>query len=249
MLFHSTVFGPIKSRRLGTSLGVNLEPNNGKICSFDCVYCEAGLNKDGREDTVMPTREQVYSDLEAYLKGDHEPLDTITFAGNGEPTLHPEFAEIIDDTIRLRNRYAPQTQISVLTNAWQIKNPKVAMALRKVDNNILKLDSALPASVAAINRPNTGEFDLEAHINDMAQFAGNCIIQTLFLTGNTVDNTTDAEVAALLKAYAVIQPKSVQIYSLDRKTPFDTLKPVTREFLDGVAVKIRKLGIGVTVTI
>lgn len=249
MLFHSTIFGPIHSRRLGTSLGVNLEPDNGKICSFDCVYCEAGLNKDGRDDKVIPTRQKVRDDLEEFFRGNSEPIDSITFAGNGEPTLHPEFAEIIDDTIRLRNRYAPQTQISVLTNAWQIKNPKVAMALRKVDNNILKLDSAIKSSVLAINRPNNPDFDLDAHIRDLAMFSGNCIIQTLFLTGNTVDNTTDAEVSALLKAYAVIQPKSVQIYSLDRKTPFDTLRPVTREFLDGVAAKIRKLGIGVSVTL
>jgi len=249
MLFHSTIFGPIHSRRLGTSLGVNLEPDNGKVCSFDCIYCEAGLNKDGREDTQLPTREKVRADLEAFFKNNTEPIDSITFAGNGEPTVHPEFDLIVDDTIKLRNSYMPKAQISVLTNGWQIKNPKVAMALRKVDNNILKLDSAIASSVAAINRPNTGAFDLDAHIKDMSQFAGSCIIQTLFLTGDTVNNTTDAEVDALLKAYAVIQPKSVQIYSLDRKTPFETLKPVTLEFLNGVAAKIKKLGIGVTVTL
>jgi len=249
MLFHSTIFGPIHSRRLGTSLGVNLEPDNGKICSFDCLYCEAGLNKDGRDDTKIPSREKVRADLEEFFKTNTEQIDSITFAGNGEPTLHPHFYEIITDTIKLRNSYMPQSQISVLTNGWQISNPKVAKALKMVDNNILKLDSAIASTVLAINRPNTPHFNLDDHIKAMAEFAGSCVIQTLFLKGDTVDNTTDAEVSALLKAYSTIQPRSIQIYSLDRKTPFDTLKPVTLEFLNGVAAKIKNLGIGVTVTL
>lgn len=248
MLFHSTIFGPIRSRRLGNSLGINLAPNNGKICSFDCVYCECGLNKDGREDRTIPTRANVKEALEDFLKNTNDVIDSITFAGNGEPTVHPEFDSIIDDTIMLRNRYMPKAQISVLTNAWQITNPKVVRALKRVDNNIMKLDSAIPESVTAINRPVNPEFDLSAHIKDLSQFCGTCIIQTLFLTGDTVDNTTDAEVAALLKAYAQIQPRMVQIYSLDRKTPFSTLHPASAEFLNEVASKIKKLGISVLVT-
>lgn len=248
MLFHSTIFGPIRSRRLGNSLGVNLAPNNGKICSFDCVYCECGLNADGREDHVIPSRSEVKSALEEFLKQTTEDIDSITFAGNGEPTVHPEFEEIINDTIVLRNRYMPKAKISVLTNAWQISNPKVARALRRIDNNILKLDSAIQSSVKAINRPVNPEFDLDAHIKDMAQFCGTCVIQTLFLKGDTVDNTTDEEVSALLKAYARIQPRMVQVYSLDRKTPFSTLCHASDEFLNDVAAKIKKLGFSVLVT-
>lgn len=250
MLFHSTIFGPIRSRRLGVSLGVNLEPDNGKICSFDCIYCEAGLNKDGREDKQIPSRQKVKDDLESFFKSKPEPVDSITFAGNGEPTLHPEFATIIDDTILLRDKYMPKAQISVLTNAWQIGRPEVSAALKKVDNNILKLDSAIASSVSAINQPNNRNFDIDAHIKSMAeQFGGNCIIQTLFLTGPGIDNTTDEEVNALLKAYKLINPKSVQVYSIDRKTPVDGLKQVTQEFLDAVAARIRDLGIEVTVTL
>lgn len=248
MLFHSTIFGPIRSRRLGNSLGVNLAPNNGKICSFDCVYCECGLNADGREDHVIPSRSQVKESLEEFLKNTNEQIDSITFAGNGEPTVHPEFDGIINDTIMLRNRYMPTAKISVLTNAWQVSNPKVARALKMVDNNILKLDSAIASSVSAINRPVNPEFNMDEHIRLLTQFSGTCVIQTLFLTGDTVNNTTDEEVNALLAAYAKIQPRLVQLYSLDRKTPFSTLHPASEEFLNSVAVRVKKLGIGVLVT-
>ena len=206
------------------------------------------MNADGRDDRVIPSRSQVRTDLEEFLKNTREEIDSITFAGNGEPTVHPEFEEIVNDTIMLRNRYVPSAKISVLTNAWQVSNAKVARALKKVDNNILKLDSAIASSVSAINRPVNSEFDMDAHIRNLSQFCGTCIIQTLFLTGETVNNTTDAEVSALLRAYAVIQPRLVQIYSLDRKTPFATLHPVTEEFLNEVAAKIKKLGFSVLVT-
>ena len=248
MLFHSTIFGPIHSRRLGNSLGVNLAPNNGKICSFDCVYCECGLNADGRDDRVIPSRAEVKEKLDSYLKTANEQIDSITFAGNGEPTVHPEFDGIINDTIMLRNRYIPSAKISVLTNAWQVSNPKVAKALKMVDNNILKLDSAIASSILAINRPVSPVFNIEEHIRLLAQFSGTCVIQTLFLTGDTVNNTTDEEVSALLAAYAKIQPRLVQLYSLDRKTPFNTLHPASEEFLNSVAVRVKKLGIGVLVT-
>lgn len=248
MLFHTTIFGPIRSRRLGNSLGVNLAPNNGKICSFDCIYCECGLNADGREDRVIPSRTEVREALGEFLKKSTEEIDSITFAGNGEPTVHPEFEEIINDTIVLRNRYAHTAKISVLTNAWQIGNPKVVRALKKVDNNILKLDSAIAETVKAINRPVDEKFDIDEHIKRLSQFCGTCIIQTLFLTGDNIDNTTDAEVAALLKAYAIIQPRMVQIYSLDRKTPIEGLKHASNEFLNEVAAKVKKMGISVLVT-
>ena len=164
ILFHSTIFGPIHSRRLGASLGVNLSPNDGKICSFDCVYCEAGYNSQGAGTTGLPTREKVAHDLEAKLslmKESGEPLDVITFSGNGEPTLHPQFAEIIDDTIALRDKYFPLVKISVLSNSTRLDDEKVVAALRKVDNNILKLDSAITPTMRLIDQPNSPSFTSE----------------------------------------------------------------------------------------
>lgn len=157
VLFHSTIFGPIHSRRLGSSLGINLMPNDGKICSFDCLYCEAGYNAQGPGTSGLPAREEVRKQLEAKLrqmKEQGQPLDVITFSGNGEPTLHHDFAGVIDDTIALRDLYFPDVKISVLTNATRICRPAVAAALRKVDNNIMKLDSAIASTVEAIDRPN-----------------------------------------------------------------------------------------------
>lgn len=251
MLFHSTIFGPIHSRRLGVSLGVNLEPDNGKICSFDCVYCECGLNEDGREDTKIPTRAEVKKALEnklvTYIKGNEPTIDNITFAGNGEPTMHPDFNGIIDDTIELRNRYTPETKISVLSNAWHLSRKEVFIALRKVDNNILKLDSAITETVLKINRPVNPNFNLQEHIDNLSKFNGNCTIQTLFLRGNTCDNTTPEEIKAWLDALKIIQPKMVQIYSLDRKTPYDTLQAVPLSELKSIEVKVRKLGLNTLV--
>ena len=252
MLFHSTIFGPVHSRRLGVSLGVNLLPDNGKICSFDCVYCECGLNADGRDDRVVPAREKVAGDLEEFLAGyiasGKPAIDSITFAGNGEPTLHKQFAEIIDDTIAIRDRIVPAAKVSVLSNAWQLKNKSVFNALSKVDNNILKLDSAIPASITAINRPMNPNFDIDDLINHLAMFKHNCIIQTLFLRGETCDNTTEEEINAWLDALKKISPKEVQIYSLNRKTPYDTLRHVGIDELNAIAARVQALGLRTHVT-
>lgn len=252
MLFHSTIFGPVRSRRLGVSLGVNLLPDFGKICSFDCVYCECGLNADGTADRHMPSREKVAADLRSYLTRHNEeggePIDSITFAGNGEPTLHKDFALIIEDTKALRDELAPGAAISVLSNAWQIGNAEVAAALRSVDNNILKLDSALPASIGAINRPVNPKFDIDTLINRLAGFGGQCIIQTLFLRGISCDNTTEEELTAWLAALDRIRPREVQIYSLDRKTPYDSLRHVSLDELNSIAARVRELGLKTHVT-
>ena len=255
MLFRSTIFGPIRSRRLGVSLGVNLSPNDGKVCSFDCVYCEAGYNSQGAGTTGLPKREDVSRELEAKLlamKQAGEQLDVITFSGNGEPTLHPHFGEIIDDTIALRDKYFPIVKISVLSNSTRLGNEKVVAALRKVDNNILKLDSAITSTMRLIDQPTSPSFTSEGVVNELVQFSGQCVVQTMFLRGEhdgkKIDNTTPQEVEALIEAYKRISPRQVMIYSIDRKTPEQQLEKVTREELEVIAAKIREVGIDVTVS-
>ena len=245
VLFHSSVFGPIHSRRLGTSLGINLSPNDGKVCSFDCIYCEAGYNAQGAGKTGLPDKTKVLHDLETKLremKEKGEKLDVITFSGNGEPTLHPEFPEITDEVTRLRDKYFPKAKVSVLTNSTRIFTPAVAEALKKVDNNILKLDSAIDDTMRLIDRPNDKDFTVERTVEALKQFAGTGIIQTMLLRGShngeKVDNTTPEEIDALIDAYKAIRPASVMIYSLDRSTPEEKLVKVPKEELEGFARKI-----------
>ena len=245
VLFNSTIFGPIHSRRLGTSLGINLMPNDGKVCSFDCLYCEAGFNAQGAGKTGLPGVDRVLGDLEVKLeemKEKGENLDVITFSGNGEPTLHPEFPEIVDGVLRLRDRYFPEAKVSVLTNSTRIFTPAVAEALKRVDNNILKLDSAIEPTMRLIDRPNDSGFTVERTVEALKQFAGTGIIQTMLLRGShdgkPVDNTTPEEIEALIEAYKAIQPASVMIYSLDRSTPEERLVKVPLDELQGYADRI-----------
>lgn len=254
VLFHSTVFGPIHSRRLGTSLGINLLPDDGKVCTFDCVYCEAGYNAQGTGTTGLPTTERVRHDLEAKLrqmKENGETLDVITFSGNGEPTLHPQFAEVVGIVNELRDKYFPQARTSVLTNSTRIFDPKVARALRLVDNNILKLDSAINPTMRLIDNPVSTDFTVERLVDALKQFSGTGIIQTMFLrgehNGRRIDNTTDEEIDALIAAYREIRPKEVMIYSLDRSTPEERLEKVERPELERIADRIRAAGIDVMV--
>lgn len=245
VLFHSTIFGPIHSRRLGVSLGINLTPDDGKICTFDCLYCEAGFNAQGPGTTGFPPRERVARLLETRLKNMNEaeqPLDVITFSGNGEPTLHPEFKGIIEDTLRIRDKYYPNAMVSVLSNSTRLENTDVTDALRLVDNNILKLDSAITPTMRAIDRPTRPSFTSETAIKDIAKFGKQCIVQTMFLRGEydgvRIDNTTPVEVDALIDAYKRINPREVMIYSIDRKTPAETLEKVSKEELQKIADKI-----------
>ena len=218
VLFHSTVFGPIHSRRLGISLGVNLSPNDGKVCSFDCLYCEAGFNAQGAGVSGLPSRSEVRSRLEEKLRdmqASGSGLDVITFSGNGEPTLHPDFAGIVDDTLALRDRFFPSAKVSVLTNSTRIDRDDVVGALKKVDNNILKLDSALDGTVRLVDRPNMPGFTAEAVVERLKVFKGTGIIQTMMLRGEwegvKIDNTTAEEVDALIDAYRAIMPREVMI--------------------------------------
>ena len=254
VLFHSTIFGPIHSRRLGISLGVNLMPNDGKICSFDCVYCEAGYNAQGPGKSGVPTRDEVKRELKQKLEqmqAEGKGLDVITFSGNGEPTLHPQFREIVHDVLVLRDHYYPQAKVSVLSNSTMAARPHVAEALLKGDNNILKLDSASPATMRAINQPASLQVQPQGIIDDLKQFAGQCIVQTMFVRGEhngvKIDNTTEAEVQALIAAYKQIEPREVMVYSLDRPTPEQHLSKVPREELEQIGATIEAAGIKVQV--
>lgn len=255
VLFHDTIFGPIHSRRLGTSLGINLMPDDGKICSFDCLYCEAGYNAQGAGTTGIPPRAEVARQLDSRLKAMREAgdaLDVITFSGNGEPTVHPDFPGIIDDVIALRDRYYPDVKISVLTNSTQIHKPAVVEALKKVDNNILKLDSAVEDTMRRLDRPVSPLFTVAAVVERLGQFAGEGIIQTMLTRGShdgvTVDNTTNAEIDALIDAYRCIRPRQIMIYSVDRATPEQSLERVPREELQAIADRITAAtGIAVSV--
>lgn len=250
ILFHSTVFGPIHSRRLGVSLGINLMPSDGKVCSFDCIYCEAGYNAQGPGRKGLPTRESTRDDLTRKLQEMSQagkPLDVITFSGNGEPTLHPEFAGIIDDTLALRDRFYPGAKVSVLSNSTRIFDPEVEKALKKVDNNILKLDSAIEDTMRLIDVPQQSGFTVDRVVEALCRFEGQAVIQTMLLRGEhdgkRVDNTTPEEIDALIEAYRRIRPREVMLYSLDRSTPEERLEKVEREEIDRIATLVEKAGI------
>lgn len=252
IIFPAPIFGPVHSRRLGVSLGLNLLPGNGKVCSFDCIYCECGYNKDFRTKSPLPSREEVSTALEAKLKDMKEngpAPDVLTFAGNGEPTIHPKFPEIIDDTIALRNQYFPEAKISVLSNAAHINRPKVFEALRKVDNNILKLDTVNEDYIRLVDRP-AGRYVLSEVIENMKAFRGECIIQTMFVKGTfngiDVDNTTDEYVLPWINVVKEIAPRQVMIYTIDRETPDQFLRKAIHEELDQILDLLNNEGIPTT---
>lgn len=254
VLFHETIFGPIHSRRLGSSLGINLMPNDGKVCSFDCLYCEAGYNAQGQGTTGIPKRESVKKALNEKLKTlkeDGQNIDVITFSGNGEPTLHPQFKLIVHDTLMLRDRYFPEAKVCVLSNATMASKPAVAEALKMVDRNILKLDSAIYSTFHALNRPVSQNVNPSSLIYDMKAFEGQCIVQTLFVRGEhegkKIDNTTDEEIEALINAYKEINPQEVMVYSIDRQTPEHNLIKVPKEELEKIGERIKEAGINVQV--
>ncbi len=248
IIYPSPIFGPVQSRRLGISLGINLLPPDGKVCSFDCIYCECGFNEAHRPKQPLPTREQVAEALERKLRQmqeDGQMPDVLTFAGNGEPTCHPHFAEIIDDTILLRDQYCPKAKVSVLSNSTMIHRPVVHDALLRVDNNILKLDTIDPDFIRQVDRPN-GPYDVEAIIERMKAFHGHVIIQTMFLKGLGIDNTTDRYVSPWLEAVKAIAPSQVMIYTIDRETPDHSLRKATREELDAIRDRVIAAGIPCT---
>jgi wyosine [tRNA(Phe)-imidazoG37] synthetase (radical SAM superfamily) len=254
VIYPSPIFGPVHSRRLGVSLGINLLPADGKVCSFDCIYCECGFNADHRAKKPMPTREEVKDALEAKLQNmqaNGPAPDVLTFAGNGEPTMHPHFPEIIADTLELRDKYFPQAKVSVLSNATMITKPTVREALAKVDNNILKLDTIDMDYIHLTDRP-VGKYSVENIIENMKAFEGQCIIQTMFMKGTylgkDVDNTSDNFVLPWLEQVIAIAPRQVMIYTIDRETPAHDLKKATHEELDRIGELVRQAGIPCSVS-
>ena len=253
-LFDKIVFGPVSSRRLGVSLGINLLPTACKVCNFNCIYCECGWNMPNSKHEKLPSREEVREALSMQLKqmaSENKPPDVITFAGNGEPTLHPQFGPIIDDTIELRNEHCPNARIAVLSNATRINQESVFRALQKVDQNILKLDAATDSLVETLNQPNQ-PYSVEKTVNNLMRFNGDFILQTLFVkgtyNGSTVDNTTPNEVAKWLKIVEMLHPKEVMVYTISRDTPAQGLKNISKKELEQIAQQVRLLNIAVSVS-
>ncbi len=245
IIYPSPIFGPVHSRRLGISLGINLLPADGKVCSFDCIYCECGFNEDHRPKLPMPTRQEVAKSLEMKLKqmqAEGQLPDVLTFAGNGEPTCHPHFPEIIGDTIALRDRYCPEAKVSVLSNSTLIHNQRVHDALMRVDNNILKLDTVDASYIKKVDHP-AGNYDVTRIIERMKAFNGHLIIQTIFFHGPGVSNLAEQYVGPWLEAVKDIAPSQVMIYTIDRETPTPSLSKATHEELDAIRDRVIAAGI------
>ena len=272
VIYPSPIFGPIHSRRLGISLGINLQPADGKVCTFDCIYCECGFNSDHRPTLPRPSRQLVAQKLEEQLQkmvAEGQLPDVLTFAGNGEPTGHPHFAEIIDDTIRLRDQYCPNAKVCVLSNSTMIHRPEVHDALMRVDDNILKLDTVDPTYINMVDRP-TGHYDVQQIIEHMKSFHGHIIIQTMFMRGTlnvprnatlskrecskfkvqsskfNVDNTGEEFVGPWLEVVKQIKPQQVMVYTIDRETPAQGLEKATHEQLDAIRDRVIAAGIPCT---
>ncbi len=249
VIYPSPIYGPVHSRRLGLSLGINLMPADGKICTFDCLYCECGFNADRRTHSAYPTREAVAEALGYQLikmHNNNEHPDVLTFAGNGEPTGNPYFPEIIDDTVRLRDKWCPQAKISVLSNSTFIGREKVRQALMKVDNNILKLDTVNAEYIRRVDRPTQPTYDVHKIIENMKWFNGHIIIQTMFMKGDGTDNTGDEYVLPWLEAVKAIKPQEVMVYTIDRETPDRKLLKASHEELDRIKALVIDAGISCT---
>ncbi len=249
VLYPSPIFGPVHSRRLGISLGINLMPADGKVCSFDCIYCECGFNKEHRAHAPRPTREEVAQALEKTLQEMQQEgvsPDVLTFAGNGEPTAHPDFAAIVDDVLKVRDRWCPRAKVSVLSNSTFLHKPAVVEALKRIDNNILKLDTVDAEYIRRVDRPNA-HYDVKEIIENLKQFDGQLIIQTMFMKGTSngvsVDNTGDEYVLPWLEAVKEIRPRQVMIYTIDRETPDHDLLKATHEELDRIVKLLQENGL------
>jgi wyosine [tRNA(Phe)-imidazoG37] synthetase (radical SAM superfamily) len=250
ILFDEIVFGPVRSRRFGVSLGMNLLPLNEKLCSYDCIYCECGLtgHEKGHKPKLYPAAQIIESLRERLiiLKSEGVFPDNITFAGNGEPTLHPEFPEIIENTIGLRDQYFPEAKITVLSNATMLNNDRVKQALLQIDNNVLKLDAGTENTFRIINRP-LNKITLSEVVQQLLEFHGNLTVQTLFLrgevNGNFIDNTIESEVQPWLIFLERIRPKLVMLYPIDRRTPFASLEKISELELNRLAERVEEIGL------
>ena len=231
--FDDIVFGPISSRRLGSSLGVNILPSKGKLCNFDCVYCECGWNRDGVAERAFPRLDDVAAALEsrmAEVASSGQAVDSITFSGNGEPTLHPDFPEIIDITLHLRDRFFPDAKVSVLSNATLVGRPKVMEALMKVDNPIMKIDASSDELVKMINKP-VGHYSLAEVVGNLRKFDGMFILQTMFLKSRDFDTLSPEALEAWMDIVRELRPREVMVYTIDRETPDRTLEKCPVDYM------------------
>ncbi len=249
MLREETVFGPIYSRRLGSSLGINLLPEKGKICNFDCIYCECGWNRDGLDDRKIPSAAEVREALEAKLvqcAADSVAIDSITFSGDGEPTLNPEFPQIIDDTLALRDRYYPGTKVSVLSNATRAHIPAVFAALRKVDNPIMKIDAPSDALVARINHPAPG-YSLARVVEALKGFEGDFVLQTMFLRSADFDTSSPEVLDGWMKIVRELRPREIMVYTIARPTPEQGLQKFTPEQMRSLVSPLLDEGFNISI--
>jgi wyosine [tRNA(Phe)-imidazoG37] synthetase (radical SAM superfamily) len=248
MLWKDIFYGPILSRRLGFSLGVNLLPVKRKICSFNCVYCECGLNDNSAPKEQMPTLtdfETAITHTLSDLKNKNQKLDHITFSGNGEPTLHPDFDKIIDITIKYRDKFYPECKIAVLTNSTNVRLERVFTSLNKIELPICKLDAGSERLYQLIDAP-VGSVSLDEITEQLTRFNGKIVVQSIFLKGNinneSIDNTTPEELEQYITRLKLINPKMVMIYSLDRVAPFSTIEKLSKEELQKIADYIKSNG-------
>lgn len=231
MIREETVFGPIHSRRLGSSLGINLLPQKGKICNFDCIYCECGWNRDGLQDKTLPSAADVRNALEdklRSLRAEGVGIDSITFSGDGEPTLNPEFPQIIDDTLALRGRYYPEAAVSVLSNATRAHIPEVFKALRKVDNPIMKIDAPTAELAARINNPAPGYDPLKV-ADALRGFSGDFVLQTMFLKSSDFDSSSPEVLDGWMQIVRDLRPREIMVYTIARPTPQQGLEKFSEE--------------------
>ena len=227
--FDEIVFGPIFSRRLGSSLGINLLPSKGKLCNFDCVYCECGWNKDGKGDGKFPELHEIERALEKKMSvaaAEGIPVDSITFSGNGEPTMHPDFPAVIDATLRLRDRFFPDAKVSVLSNATLVGRKEVADALMRVDNPILKIDASSDELIRKINKP-VGRYRLSEIVEALKMFDGRFVLQTMFLRSPDFDTVSPEALSAWMDIVRELKPREIMVYTIDRETPDKSLGKYT----------------------
>ena len=256
LLFNEIVYGPVHSRRLGVSLGINISPPDGKRCTFDCIYCECGLNIERRTQTSAPKREDVKKALIeklSLMKSEGVYPDVITFSGNGEPTMHPDFAGIIDDTLEVRDALSPLAKVAVLSNSTMIHKDDVVQALQKVDDNLMKFDAATDILIKQIDQPVIHDFTAEKLIEQLCRFNGKLTIQSIFLKGEhngaLIDNTNEDDVSLWIAGLKKINPEKVMIYTISRETPVKTLQKISSDILEKIAENVRKAGFTVTVSV
>lgn len=231
-LWETTVYGPVRARRLGTSLGVNLTPLRSKLCSFDCPYCQCGFNTAKADGARWPSPDEVAHSLSRALARAVALPDWITFSGNGEPTLHPRFAVVVDRVLAVRAAVASQTRVGILSNGLAADQPAVRAALRRLDGRMLKLD---PGPMEKVNGARYDVDRLVATYRTLKPYT----LQAMVVKGRDWDGASVESVAAWLPLVVRAAPDAVQLYSLARPPADPTLQNVPRERLEEMAVAIR----------